>query len=557
MKLAIIILIALATLVPATAYAHTPTIDDDHQTPSAAYVQVVPSSYCTSGLSWITWGNYTYPGNSTPFAPYAVTGESGAGTPAELDHADYFYYRISDSFTEFCQVRRQHFAPWFNNYLDLELTAGQSYDYYFAFKDWVDDNHDHANDGDGTMTTIPAGSPSTWFTVTVPPTSATDFDVAVYSDLNIHTGGSGYDQITSGGAVQSRTENNVFEDFRTMGADLSIFCDDAYSENGSHTVYEYLTRANTWAESYAKGLMSLKCFGDNDNSTDAGAQAIADNMLQNGYSQWATYDYGDVHFVILDTSTAHAVPPDAESTETLGLDTFNWSGSGSPSFTAGSEQAEWLEGVLDGFTSGGTSDANIVVVMHQPLKRGKYGNVSERPWQDTNYSGGVWSDAPGRGDNANEREDILDMFAYYGVDLVLTGHTHVYRDTPIIVTKNSTPYYLHQIQIPPIQSNPRTVPMSSDGIPDDNLASSWQLGAEVYHDEWNGHTADTHNSSDYHGFLKLSWDATNDQWTLNLYEDVQGRGSWTPSQVLGTTPTFSAIPTGSDYDQYTDGSGGN
>ncbi|MDP6779485.1 MAG: HEAT repeat domain-containing protein [Candidatus Latescibacteria bacterium] len=92
---------------------------------------------------------------------------------------------------------------------------------------------------------------------------------------------------------------------------------------------------------------------------------------------WYAFDYGNAHFTVLDTN-----PPSGR-------------------FAAGSEQLRWLEQDL------ATSDAQWkLVVFHHPI-----------------YSSGRYS-------SDMELRSVLDpLFERYAVDMVLTGHDHLYERT--------------------------------------------------------------------------------------------------------------------------------
>lgn len=104
------------------------------------------------------------------------------------------------------------------------------------------------------------------------------------------------------------------------------------------------------------------------------------------YGMYYSFDYGDVHFTVLNTG-------DTQETDNWGLTT---------------EQQSWLKRDLLS-----TDKKWKVVAMHNPLySPGKYGSL-----EDYNFVALVL------------RKQLNEVFSQCGVDLVLTGHDHVYSRT--------------------------------------------------------------------------------------------------------------------------------
>ncbi len=121
-----------------------------------------------------------------------------------------------------------------------------------------------------------------------------------------------------------------------------------------------------------------------------------DLPLQNtAYGMYYSFDYGDVHFAVLNTG-------DTMETGDMGLT---------------DSQISWLkEDLLS------TDKKWKVIAMHNPLySPGKYGS-------DTGYNAVA----------KNLRNQLNGLFSQCGVDLVLTGHDHVYSRTYPITAEGET-----------------------------------------------------------------------------------------------------------------------
>lgn len=121
------------------------------------------------------------------------------------------------------------------------------------------------------------------------------------------------------------------------------------------------------------------------------------------YGMYYSFDYGDVHFTVLNTG-------DTQETDNWGLT---------------EEQQSWVKKDLLS-----TDKKWKIVAMHNPLySPGKYGSL-----EDYNFVALVL------------RNQLNEVFSQCGVDLVLTGHDHVYSRTypvsaggePLVKTKTVT-----------------------------------------------------------------------------------------------------------------------
>ncbi len=128
--------------------------------------------------------------------------------------------------------------------------------------------------------------------------------------------------------------------------------------------------------------------------------------LASGYELYYSYDYGNVHFISMN-SEAGCVLPNPNSND--------WTGAGggflgAPAFT-GSPLIDWLHADLQANTQ-----PWVVVYFHQP------------PYTDGSHDAGQFYEVFMQ----TMRENFAEIFEQYGVDIVLCGHSHVYERSYLI-----------------------------------------------------------------------------------------------------------------------------
>jgi hypothetical protein len=201
------------------------------------------------------------------------------------------------------------------------------------------------------------------------------------------------------------------------------------------------------------GIPVWRTSGDNDHLNDSTRLAAWNATFASlptaadPHRRWFSADHDGVHFVFLGTDVGGR------------LGYIGYTGETSSS---NSTEAVWLVKDLQAQPQ----PATIVVLMHEPLVFGK--------------SSGAYATT-----RASEATALEALFAKYGVDMVIAGHTHVFRRTMI----GGTPY----LQVPACASTSHlTFGSATDGGVVPRLTSS-EAGWET--------------SSSYHGFLKVHFDA--------------------------------------------------
>ncbi len=128
--------------------------------------------------------------------------------------------------------------------------------------------------------------------------------------------------------------------------------------------------------------------------------------VPSGYELFYSYDYGNVHFISLNSEVGCVLPSPGSN---------DWTGAGggflgSPAFT-GSPLVDWLHADLQ---------ANIqpwvIVYFHQP------------PYSDGSHDAGQFYEVFMQA----MRENFAEIWEQYGVDIVLCGHSHVYERSHLI-----------------------------------------------------------------------------------------------------------------------------
>ncbi len=128
--------------------------------------------------------------------------------------------------------------------------------------------------------------------------------------------------------------------------------------------------------------------------------------VPSGYELFYSFDYGNVHFVSMNSEVGAVLPSPASN---------DWTGAGggflgSPAFT-GSPLVDWLHADLQANTQ-----PWVVVYFHQP------------PYTDGSHDAGQFYEVFMQA----MRENFAEIFEQYGVDIVLCGHSHVYERSKLI-----------------------------------------------------------------------------------------------------------------------------
>ena len=197
---------------------------------------------------------------------------------------------------------------------------------------------------------------------------------------------------------------------------------------------------------------------------------VFSDLPTNGDSQrrWGSADYDGVHFILLGTAV------DGRN------GTIGYAGEGSSANSY--PEATWL--VNDLKAAAHTNPSTIVVAMHHSLIEGK-------------------SVSPYMASAATEATALKSLFAKYGVDMVLSGHTHVARRDMYSVTKDGTTYQVPYLQVPAgaSQSHVSFGDATDGGIVPQLTSSDWG---------WQ-----TSNGS-YKGYYKIAFDAAARTLSLHL-----------------------------------------
>ncbi len=285
-------------------------------------------------------------------------------------------------------------------------------------------------------------------------TAATRFSFAAFGDAN-----------SSGSKLPpapfTKVMNGIDASSVTLAVSTGDFINDLPDSSGS-SFSAYLGQ-----ESAHIGVPVLRASGDNDHLNDSSRLSAWDKAFSglstkaDSQRRWFAAKRGGIHFIFLGTDVAGRL---------------GYIGYSSQTSSSNSAQAKWLVKQL----KGEPRPATIVVVMHEPLVHGK--------------STGAYTKS-----HAAEATALKALFKKYGVDMVIAGHTHVFRRTMV----GGIPY----LQVPAAASQSHTsFGSSTDGgiIP--------RLGS---------HEAGWQTSSSYKGFLKIRYNASRRTLTL-VVEKVSG-----------------------------------
>jgi hypothetical protein len=241
--------------------------------------------------------------------------------------------------------------------------------------------------------------------------------------------------------------------------------------------------------------------GDNDR-VDVAARLTAWNQVFADYPtnpdasrRWYSTNLDGVHVVFLNSAYAGHV---------------GYIGYVSETSSSNSAEAAWLISDLKA-ASAGDDPATIVVVTHYPILNGK-------------------TTKPYAGAQKTEALALQALFAAYGVDMVVTGDTHVYRRTMVAVNRSGATFRVPYLQIPPSASTPRSFGVSP--IP--------ALAADE---------AGWAPASGYRGFLTLVHDGATRALDLAVWKVAVSGGavSSAEAQKANTVPlggSFADVPKG-------------
>lgn len=293
--------------------------------------------------------------------------------------------------------------------------------------------------------------------------AATRFSFAVFGDAN-----------SSGSKLPPAPFTKVMDGIHASGVTLAVstgdFINDLPDSSGS-SFSGYLGQ-----ESAHIGVPVLRASGDNDHLNDSARLSAWDSAFSglptgaDSQRRWFSANRGGIHFVFLGTDVAGRL---------------GYIGYSSQTSSSNSDQAKWLVKNLRGEPRRST----IVVVMHEPLVHGK--------------SAGAYTKS-----HAAEATALKALFKKYGVDMVIAGHTHVFRRTMV----GGIPY----LQVPAAASQSHTsFGSSTDGgiIP--------RLGSRE---------AGWQTSSSYKGFLKIRFNASRRTLTLAVEKVSAGSGAVSSAQ---------------------------
>ena len=279
--------------------------------------------------------------------------------------------------------------------------------------------------------------------------------VAVFGDINNSSGGD--TPIPVFGYVCTAVKNS--------GATVALSTGDALNDIADTSTSTALAR---WSKVMAIESPRLDAFmpvwrtsGDNDR-LDASGRLAAWNQRFSNYPtspdpsrRWYSKNLAGMHVVFMNTTYGGHM---------------GWMGYVSETSTGNSNQAKWLVSDLKSYTAAHPGRSTIVVVTHYPLVNGK-------------------TTKPYAGSKKTEATALQKLFAKYGVDMVVTGDTHVYRRTMVTATKSGVTYRVPYIQIPPAASSPRV--FGSSPIPSlGSTEAGWAPG------------------SSYRGFITIGLDST-------------------------------------------------
>jgi Calcineurin-like phosphoesterase len=293
--------------------------------------------------------------------------------------------------------------------------------------------------------------------------AATSFTFAAFGDAN-----------SSGSKLPPAPFTKVMDGIKASGVTLAVSTGDFINDLPDSTGSSF--SAYLGQESAHIGVPVLRASGDNDHLNDSGRLSAWDSAFSglptgaDSQRRWFGATRGGVHFIFLGTDVAGRLGSIGYSSRTA---------------SSNSAQAKWLVKRLKGEPQPST----IVVVMHEPLVYGK--------------STGAYTTS-----HAAEAKALKALFKRYGVDMVIAGHTHVFRRTMV----DGVPY----LQVPACASQSHTsFGASTDGgiIP--------KLGSRE---------AGWQTSSSYKGFLKVRFNASKRTLTLVVKKVSASSGTVSSAQ---------------------------
>lgn len=122
--------------------------------------------------------------------------------------------------------------------------------------------------------------------------------------------------------------------------------------------------------------------------------------VASGYELFYSYDYGNIHFISLNSELSSNVP--------FG---YNWTGANTFASFSSSPLTQWLESDLQANTKTWT-----IAYWHQP------------PYTDGSHDASAFWEVYMKA----MRENFVPILEKYGVDLVVCGHSHVYERTYLL-----------------------------------------------------------------------------------------------------------------------------
>jgi hypothetical protein len=184
---------------------------------------------------------------------------------------------------------------------------------------------------------------------------------------------------------------NFSQDFRT---DMILFLGDNAYINGTDLEYQYALFEDMY-EDILQNTVSFSCIGNHDGHTaDSNSQwgpyydifNLPTNAeaggVPSGTEAYYSYNYGNIHFIVLDSY---------ETDRGINSPMYNW---------------------LDYDLSQSLSDWNVALWHHPPYTKGS-------------HNSDISTDSDGS--MKEMRENFLPLIESYGVDLVLSGHSHSYE----------------------------------------------------------------------------------------------------------------------------------
>ena len=574
-RLATIILTALALLVPVgTIVAHSSGTEA-----AVAQLRVIPYDNDQFVVSAWLRGKTTAANHDAWAQP--ITGASASPLPyahptraADITTADltFFYRKVGDG--SFVQVDYT-----VGEYVTQMVTTTRGTGTYECYAD--------IDYGD-----LDARWPEDGYANFVMQPEDTSFDFTAYGDMD-HHGTSGLSSFPADNNDYTTEYVLLHDAADDLGSELMVGTGDYIKDN--LTTSADLKKLSSWitategygaygaeGETIGHALPIIRAKGDNDR--DASLSSYQSSVYDpfTNYAWWPDVDggtaqsentyyaakYGDVWFVVLDTNL------DDGTTACDGY--IGYEGVGDAD---NSDQGDWLAAQLGAIITAEGDDASIVVVMHDPLKRGKVGS----PYADASNA---TTNSTTAGSRDAERELLIDLFFHKGVDLILCGDTHVMRLTNIlgfddddadeVKDEGEAQYRLPQLSVPAIHSETTSTPREFGTSPivqfdlagynlDDIYGFDQNDGDAGYDHDFESPTIER-DVDNWHGVLQIEWCWSSrgkhhfnawlvrDHWTTgtpgtNLYYEY---GSYT----LGHPATPDGgylIPAGAEYDRYDTG----